>query len=102
MGIPKTRANIRGHNEMPGNDHTDPGPHWNWNYYMSLVNSGGGGGQYLAGSPTDFSGDGKDDIVTFNLGSLNDVYVATSTGTAFAGTSVKWNDFFGLNGERMF
>ncbi|WP_203757244.1 N-acetylmuramoyl-L-alanine amidase, partial [Catellatospora bangladeshensis] len=48
-GIPKTRSFIKGHNEMPGNDHTDPGPHWNWNYYMSLVNSGGGGGQYLAG-----------------------------------------------------
>ncbi|MEV4417119.1 peptidoglycan recognition family protein, partial [Catellatospora sp. NPDC049609] len=46
-GIPKTRANIRGHNEIPGNNHTDPGPHWNWNYYMSLVNSGGGGAQYL-------------------------------------------------------
>ncbi|WP_452101231.1 FG-GAP-like repeat-containing protein [Catellatospora bangladeshensis] len=54
-----------------------------------------------AGSPTDFSGDGKDDIVTFNLGSLNDVYVATSTGTAFAGTSIKWNDFFGLSGEKL-
>ncbi|WP_244871009.1 N-acetylmuramoyl-L-alanine amidase [Catellatospora sp. IY07-71] len=100
-GIPKTRSYIRGHNEMPGNDHTDPGPHWNWNHYMSLINSGGGGGQYLAGSPTDFSGDGRDDIVTFNLGSLNDAYVATSTGSAFAGTSVKWNDFFGLSGEKL-
>ncbi|MEV4411844.1 VCBS repeat-containing protein, partial [Catellatospora sp. NPDC049609] len=54
-----------------------------------------------AGSPTDFTGDGKDDIVTFNLGTLNDAYVATSTGTAFAGTSVKWNDFFGLPGEKL-
>ncbi|MGW1062865.1 FG-GAP repeat domain-containing protein, partial [Micromonospora rubida] len=50
------------------------------------------------GSSTDFSGDGKDDIVAFNQGTLNDVYVATSTGSSFAGTSVKWNDFFGLNG----
>jgi hypothetical protein len=41
-GLPKTRSVIVGHNEVPGNDHTDPGPHWNWNYYMSLVNSGGG------------------------------------------------------------
>ncbi|MGC4783333.1 N-acetylmuramoyl-L-alanine amidase [Micromonospora zamorensis] len=100
-GLPKTRAAIRGHNEMPGNDHTDPGPNWNWNYYISLVNAGGSGGRYLAGSPTDFTGDGRDDVVSFTQGSLNDVYVATSTGSAFAGTSVKWNDFFGLNGETL-
>ncbi len=100
--IPRDRAHIIGHNEAPGNDHTDPGPHWNWNYYMSLVNSGGGGGgKMLAGSPTDFTGDGKDDIVAFNQGSLNDVFVATSNGAGFAGTSVKWNDFFGLNGETL-
>ncbi|WP_242002088.1 N-acetylmuramoyl-L-alanine amidase [Kribbella steppae] len=39
-GIPKDRAHIRGHSEMPNNDHTDPGPNWNWNYYMELVNGG--------------------------------------------------------------
>jgi hypothetical protein len=38
-GIPKDRAHIVGHHEVPGNDHTDPGPHWNWDYYMQLVNS---------------------------------------------------------------
>jgi hypothetical protein len=95
-GIPRDRAHIMGHNEVPGNDHTDPGPYWDWNYYISLVN---GGGKMLGGSPTDFNGDGKDDIVTFTHGSLNDVYVATSTGTSFAGTTVKWNDYFGLDGE---
>jgi hypothetical protein len=100
-GLPRDRAHIKGHNEMPGNDHTDPGPNWNWNYYMSLVNAGGGGGSYYGGSPTDFTGDGKDDIVTFNLGSLNDAYVATSNGSAFVGTTVKWNDFFWLNGEKL-
>ncbi|MFG1889021.1 N-acetylmuramoyl-L-alanine amidase [Micromonospora sp. NPDC049051] len=101
-GLPKNRTAIKGHHEMPGNDHTDPGPHWNWNYYVSLVNAGGGsGGRYLAGSPTDFTGDGKDDIVAFTQGTLNDVYVSTSTGNTFAGTSVKWNDFFGLNGETL-
>lgn len=36
-GIPKTRTHIIGHNEVPGATHTDPGPHWNWNYYMSLI-----------------------------------------------------------------
>ncbi|WCN79392.1 N-acetylmuramoyl-L-alanine amidase [Micromonospora sp. LH3U1] len=101
-GLPKNRTAIKGHNELPGNDHTDPGPNWNWNYYISLVNTGGGsGGRYLAGSPTDFTGDGRDDVVTFTQGSLNDVYVATSTGSAFSGTSAKWNDFFGLNGETL-
>ncbi|MGI5177891.1 N-acetylmuramoyl-L-alanine amidase [Dactylosporangium sp. CA-152071] len=100
-GIPKNRTGIKGHNEIPGNDHTDPGPNWNWNYYISLVNQGGGGsgGRYFAGSPTDFNGDELDDIVTFTQGTLNDVYVSTSTGTGFAGTSVKWNDYFGLTGE---
>ncbi|WP_124728371.1 N-acetylmuramoyl-L-alanine amidase [Staphylospora marina] len=37
-GIPKTRSRIIGHNEVPGATHTDPGTHWDWNYYMSLVN----------------------------------------------------------------
>lgn len=37
-GIAKDRAHIVGHNEVPGNDHTDPGPNWDWDFYMSLVN----------------------------------------------------------------
>ncbi|SCK46730.1 N-acetylmuramoyl-L-alanine amidase [Streptomyces sp. WMMB 714] len=37
-GIPKDRAHIVGHNEVPGNDHTDPGPNWNWDTYMGYVN----------------------------------------------------------------
>ncbi|MFJ9032510.1 peptidoglycan-binding protein [Streptomyces sp. NPDC102274] len=48
-GIPKDRAHIVGHVEVPGNDHTDPGPNWNWNYYMQLVGgSAGGGGVQLS------------------------------------------------------
>jgi hypothetical protein len=47
----------------------------------------------------DFNGDGKDDVVVFNQGTLGDVYVATSTGSGFVGTSVKWHDYFALNGE---
>ncbi|MEV0729361.1 N-acetylmuramoyl-L-alanine amidase [Polymorphospora sp. NPDC050346] len=99
FGLPKTRAAIKGHHEIPGNTHTDPGPHWNWNHYIALVNSGPSGARPMGGSPTDFTGDGRDDIVTFTHGSLADVYVSTSTGSGFAGTSVKWNDFFGLSGE---
>lgn len=37
-GIPRDREHIIGHNEVPGATHTDPGPCWDWTYYMSLVN----------------------------------------------------------------
>ncbi|MDX3521461.1 N-acetylmuramoyl-L-alanine amidase [Streptomyces scabiei] len=38
-GIPKDRAHIIGHHEVPGTDHTDPGPHWDWDRYIRLVNT---------------------------------------------------------------
>lgn len=40
-GIPKTRAHVIGHVEVPSScntgGHTDPGSGWNWTKYMSLV-----------------------------------------------------------------
>ncbi|WP_407548714.1 N-acetylmuramoyl-L-alanine amidase [Streptomyces sp. Pv4-95] len=36
-GIPKDRAHIIGHVEVPGSDHTDPGQFWDWAHYMQLV-----------------------------------------------------------------
>ncbi|MET9776386.1 N-acetylmuramoyl-L-alanine amidase [Streptomyces sp. NPDC006367] len=36
-GIPVDREHIIGHVEVPGTDHTDPGPHWDWERYMKLV-----------------------------------------------------------------
>ncbi len=42
----------------------------------------------------DFNGDGRADIATFTRGSTGDVYVATSDGTKFVGTAVKWSDDF--------
>ncbi|UNO39801.1 N-acetylmuramoyl-L-alanine amidase [Streptomyces sp. MST-110588] len=36
-GFPADRNHIVGHIEVPGTDHTDPGPHWNWNHYLHLV-----------------------------------------------------------------
>lgn len=37
-GIPMDRAHIIGHYEVPGvTNRTDPGPYWNWSYYMQLV-----------------------------------------------------------------
>ncbi|MFH8568285.1 N-acetylmuramoyl-L-alanine amidase [Streptomyces sp. NPDC017993] len=35
--IPKDRAHIIGHVEVPGADHTDPGQFWDWAHYMELV-----------------------------------------------------------------
>ncbi|CAM5319213.1 N-acetylmuramoyl-L-alanine amidase [Streptomyces pharetrae] len=36
-GIPVDREHIIGHVEVPGTDHTDPGPHWDWERYLKLV-----------------------------------------------------------------
>ncbi|GAA3814297.1 N-acetylmuramoyl-L-alanine amidase [Streptomyces phyllanthi] len=38
-GIPKDRAHIIGHHEVPGTDHTDPGANWDWTRYMKLVHA---------------------------------------------------------------
>jgi N-acetyl-anhydromuramyl-L-alanine amidase AmpD len=35
--IPRDRAHIIGHYEVPGADHTDPGPYWDWDRYLSMV-----------------------------------------------------------------
>ncbi|MFS4092620.1 N-acetylmuramoyl-L-alanine amidase [Streptomyces sp. AF1A] len=37
-GIAKDREHIIGHYEVPGTDHTDPGPDWDWVRYIRLVN----------------------------------------------------------------
>jgi hypothetical protein len=47
----------------------------------------------------DFSGDGKDDVVTFTRGSAADVYASVSSGRRFAGTGVKWHDYFAAGNE---
>ncbi|MFC5213634.1 FG-GAP repeat domain-containing protein, partial [Streptomyces coerulescens] len=52
----------------------------------------------FGGGPTDFTGDGKDDVVTFTQNAEADAYVAPSTGTEFGGAKV-WHDFFAPGGE---
>ncbi|MFJ3234697.1 N-acetylmuramoyl-L-alanine amidase [Streptomyces sp. NPDC086787] len=37
-GIPRDREHIIGHRQVPGADHTDPGPVWDWTRYIRLVN----------------------------------------------------------------
>ncbi|MGW3495824.1 N-acetylmuramoyl-L-alanine amidase [Streptomyces sp. NPDC001020] len=36
-GIPVDREHVIGHDEVPGTDHTDPGPHWDWDRYLRSV-----------------------------------------------------------------
>jgi N-acetyl-anhydromuramyl-L-alanine amidase AmpD len=40
-GIPLDREHVIGHVEVPGTDHTDPGPYWDWERYMGLVRRAG-------------------------------------------------------------
>lgn len=40
-GILVNRTNIIGHHEVPGADHTDPGPLWDWDRYLRLVRAAG-------------------------------------------------------------
>ncbi|MFF9090538.1 N-acetylmuramoyl-L-alanine amidase [Streptomyces sp. NPDC014991] len=37
-GIPRDRQHIIGHYQVPGSDHTDPGPNWDWVRYIRMVN----------------------------------------------------------------
>ncbi len=50
-GIPKTRSRIIGHKEVPGATHGDPGRHFDWTRFMSLV-TGGSGSTAPAPTPT--------------------------------------------------
>ncbi|MEV6886486.1 N-acetylmuramoyl-L-alanine amidase [Streptomyces sp. NPDC051135] len=42
--IPVDREHVLGHVEVPGTDHTDPGPHWDWDRYLKLVRRAATGG----------------------------------------------------------
>jgi MYXO-CTERM domain-containing protein len=41
-GVPIDRERIVGHVEVPGASHTDPGPGWDWDRYMTYVREAGG------------------------------------------------------------
>lgn len=64
--IPVDRQHIVGHYDVPGATHTDPGPYWNWDLYMSYVRqyagtgagSGDAGGDGGGGPVGDGGGDG--------------------------------------------
>ncbi|MFF8593263.1 N-acetylmuramoyl-L-alanine amidase [Streptomyces sp. NPDC015220] len=51
-GIPLDREHIIGHVEVPGADHTDPGPHWDWARYLRLVREAAADSEAPSGSGT--------------------------------------------------
>lgn len=67
-GLAMTRSVVKGHSEMPGNDHTDPGPNWNWTYYMQLVTQSGGGSweTIVDNSSSGFSASGNWGVSTYS------------------------------------
>jgi hypothetical protein len=64
---------------------------WKWHDFFAVGTERPGVG--------DVNGDGRADILTFTANAAADVFAATSTGSAFAGTTVKWHDDFGTTGE---
>jgi V8-like Glu-specific endopeptidase len=76
--------------------------HQTWSYLV-VASTGGASPLFAATtgtrSLTDFTGDGKADIGTFTRGSTGDVFVASSDGTKFTGTSALWHDRFSVGVE---
>ncbi|SFW90520.1 FG-GAP-like repeat-containing protein [Amycolatopsis australiensis] len=72
-------------------------------HYLVISSTGAASPDFTAKtgarSPSDFSGDGKDDIATFTRANGADVFVAASDGSKFQGTSAKWHDAFGIGTE---
>ncbi|MFF5205606.1 N-acetylmuramoyl-L-alanine amidase [Streptosporangium sp. NPDC000396] len=73
--IPKDRTHIVGHVQVPGSDHTDPGPNWDWNRYMQYVNGGGGGGGGNPHTPQSVCGSGYSVVDSAALGTAGTVYL---------------------------
>ncbi|MEV4751518.1 N-acetylmuramoyl-L-alanine amidase [Streptosporangium sp. NPDC049248] len=80
-GIPKDRTHIVGHVEVPGADHTDPGPNWNWTRYMQFVTGDTGGGN--PHTPQSVCGSGYDVIDSAALGSAGTVYLLYNNSTGY-------------------
>ncbi|MGN9787430.1 N-acetylmuramoyl-L-alanine amidase [Nonomuraea sp. ZG12] len=74
-GIPKNRTHIVGHVQVPGTDHTDPGPHWNWTTYMNYVTNGGGNPH----TPEEVCGSGFKVIDSAALGTAGTVHLLYNT-----------------------
>lgn len=55
--IPIDRDHIVGHRELPNQYHGDPGPLWDWTYYMSLVRSCAGADGRVSASSVETCGE---------------------------------------------
>ena len=80
-GIPTDRSHIVGHSQVPGTDHTDPGPNWNWTTYMQYVTGGGGTGNPY--TPEQVCGDGYSVIDSAGLGTAGTVYLLYNSGNGY-------------------
>lgn len=89
-GIPRDRSHIIGHIEVPSATHTDPGPYWNWTYYMQLVNGVtgiGSGTVSVSGTLNVRSGPGTGYSVVGSVANGASVSVyCQATGTTVTGT----------------
>lgn len=65
-GLALSRTHIKGHNEMPGNTHTDPGPNWNWTYYMQLVTGASSWETIVDNAASGFSASGNWGVSTYS------------------------------------
>jgi hypothetical protein len=74
--IPRTRAHILGHDNVPGENcdtciagqHWDPGPYWNWSRFMSLI-----------GAPIHATGPASSNVVTIDPAWRSNQTVVTGT-----------------------
>ncbi len=56
--IPGSCAKIKGHQHYPNQNHTDPGPNWDWNYFYKLVNPAPAATTYSTASGTIYDSGG--------------------------------------------
>jgi hypothetical protein len=84
-GLSPNRNVIFGHENVPAADHTDPGPYWNWSFYMQRVRHDASG---YEGGTTGVS------LMTGNAS----VYSCPKTSCAVLG-SANWGEQFAIVGE---
>jgi hypothetical protein len=105
--VPVTAANLVGTSRVPLFRHGPLAPYQTWYYRVVAVDRAGntGAASGVAGATTrarttsDVNGDGLDDAVVFNRGTLGDVFVSLSDGSRFVQDAWKWHDFFALGTE---
>jgi hypothetical protein len=88
------------------NSHTDPGPYWDWNGYMALLNPPPPPPAFVASAGSrmkgDFNGDGKEDVVVaYDYGPGHAALFAfISSGSGFAGGARWWEAGSGWEATR--